>query len=55
MISIPSAKWSSLGSPLIVRNGRTAIDGLSGKVNDGRAAYIKALTNQTYLSPFDLD
>src|SRR5262249_39301628 len=32
--TIPSAKYSCSGSPLILANGSTAIDGLSGNGND---------------------
>src|SRR6516165_8556001 len=36
--TIPSAKYSCSGSPLIFWNGSTAIDGLSGKASDGPVA-----------------
>jgi hypothetical protein len=36
--TMPSAKYSCPGSPLILAKGRTAIDGLSGSANAGGSA-----------------
>jgi hypothetical protein len=36
--TMPSAKYSCSGSPLMFWNGSTAIDGLSGKASDGFVA-----------------
>ena len=40
--TIPSAKYSCSGSPLIFWNGKTAIDGLSGSVRVGLTGVIGA-------------
>jgi hypothetical protein len=33
--TMPSTKYSCSGSPLMLANGNTAMDGLSGSGNDG--------------------
>ena len=40
--TIPSAKYSCSGSPLMFWNGRTAIDGLSGSGSGGRSGRAEA-------------
>ena len=43
--TIPSAKYSCSGSPLIFSNGSTAIDGLSGRGNGIRVVAVRAGTS----------
>jgi len=38
--TMPSAKYSCSGSPLILENGKTAIDGLSGSGNAAGAVIV---------------
>jgi hypothetical protein len=44
--TMPSAKYSCSGSPLILANGNTAIDGLSGNARAGSEADFFAVTTR---------
>jgi len=42
--TMPSAKYSCSGSPLMLANGKTAIDGLSGRASAGAGAGTASVT-----------
>ena len=48
--TMPSAKYSCSGSPLMFWNGSTAIDGLSGSASDGACAGRSAGRSTTVTS-----